>query len=247
MRDIQQCLGTPPLHSTLLTIGEGSLVGITPEGDAFVEIVQDETWLVQYRIGHNGKQVAYAHEAQGDSLLTLPDRLHMPETPRILQGLNWNHGRWRGLREEENVQQRVIPINLQAKMQLIAQHQLNISPMMLFGIDESTILSGLPLSTSHYLMCRRLRIVQALPEIHYDRQLMPYDYDSLMTYHVQVYNSQNDTVMPSDTTSLEIGVMLHRPMDCIHHGDYLYLFDAGHAEEPAQLHVWKWTSCQDMG
>lgn len=132
--------------------GEGSLLGVDGGGRVYLEILQADTWLVRLMIDKDGRVLSQTDEREGDTLLSIPADCRMPQANAMLRSLNWNHGRWRGLRMEESLQERVHPIALAEKMSLIERLGLGISPMMLAGTDESVVLSSVALNDERHLM-----------------------------------------------------------------------------------------------
>jgi hypothetical protein len=209
---------------TLLYNGDCSLAGITPDFHIYVEELHDD-WTTQHLITFDGIFL-------NTELLSLPSGLIQPQPARTALDLNFTGGRYRGLREPERVHDWLKPLTVQEKM-LFAPH-LNLAPMAILGIAESVVHSEAQIDT-RYLVCRRLRIAYALPEIRYDQEQQPYDYDTHALYLAH-FHQQGDLSEALDGLP---DVDLCHPMDCIAYNGYLIIADGGEGQQKSSIHLWR--------
>lgn len=216
--------------------GSCNLLGITSAGILYVEVIDSNNWVIQYRIDESTQQVA--DEQAGDTLFMLPDDLIEPRDAEKAVLLNHIGPRYRGMREPERIADMVQPLTVMQKMPLIQHFDLKIPPMLLLGMGESRVLSEAVLSESEVIVCRRVRLVYALPEVHYDADGLPYDYDSIAVQIVHLYNPLTDEYPSIEQTIADFqGVRLWQPTTCLVHADCLYLADSG--QQNSQIHCWQ--------
>lgn len=235
------------LHSIPLAHeGDCLLRGISSEGHLFIdELYGADDWLAQHVITLDGAVLHSIDEHHGENRdflpLDVPADLITPEPVNPHHRLNFGGARYRGLQEPERIAELVRPLSLPAKMQLIETLGLEITPPMLFGVAESTVLAEAALDAETWLVCRRLRLAYRLGQVQYDEDNQPYDYDTLVLHVVHPYRPAiHDHEMPP----LEVfaglpGVVLYRPMDCLICGDYVIVAEGGDPDYPAQIHLWQ--------
>lgn len=226
--------------------GDCLLRGISSEGHLFVdELYGDDDWLAQHVITLDGQVIHSIDENYGETEnflpLDMPDGLLTPEHVPLQHRLNFGGARYRGLHEPERIAELVRPLSLPTKMQVIETLGLSLTPPLLFGVAESTVLALGRLDPETWLVCRRLRLAYRLEQVQYDEDRQPYDYDTLIVHVVHPYNPAiHDHEMPPLAVFAGLpGVMLYRPMDCLIFGEYVIVAEGGDPDYPAQIHIWQ--------
>ncbi len=172
----------------------------------------------------------------------LPADLIQPTQPRFSTALNYAGPRHRGMREAERVMDIVKPLTIQTKMQVIQHLNMSIMPMALLGIAESSVLAEALLEQPGLCMvCRRIRLAYALPQIQIDAEKQPYDYDTITLYsaHIYDYAAHESEIAPDQVLSGLPGVTLKCPMDCLIYNHHLFISESGTTDYPAAVHVWR--------
>lgn len=224
--------------------GDCCLLGVTPDLTIYAEETYDaEGWVAQHALRLDGEFVESVDEVFGinDTLqpLPLPDALIKSQSGWQTMALNFAGPRHRGLRGPERALDLVRPLTLQEKMTLVQQLQLDLPPPLVLGLGESYVLAEAMLIRPHlYFVCRRLRIAYALPEEQLDADQQPYDYDTLVLYLAHFYD-RGEELSFSDLVTDLTDVPLHRPMDCLRLGDYLFIADGGELDRLSTIHVWR--------
>jgi hypothetical protein len=149
--------------------------------------------------------------------------------------------RHRGLRDLERVADIVRPLEVATKFRIARQLNLAIPPALLLGLAESYVIAEAELiRPTDYLVCRRLRLAYALPEIQRDANGTPYDYDTLVVYIAHPYRREMGHEAPVETVFAGLpGVQLNRPMDVILVDGHLFIADGGAGNIPARIHTWQ--------
>ena len=230
---------------TLTHTGQCSLLGISPDLHVFIEeLYDDDNAIAQHELDIAGKIINSIDENFGKQAiipLVLPDGSFMPQPGNITQHLNYSGARLRGLREDERIQQLVRPLSIQSKMQIVDILNLTMPAPMILGIAESYVLSEACVAAPHdYIVCRRVRIAYALPEVQSDPQGQSYDYDSLTLQIAHPYDASSDEPLPPDDAFAGLqGVTLRYPTDCIFTSGYLVVSDGGGDANKNAVHVFK--------
>lgn len=231
-------------HATLLLqySGDCRLLGVTPDLRLYTEETYGEDWFAQYELDLSGARLQSADEHYGENEvrpIPLPANTVQPQPIIHSQSLHFSGPRYRGMREVEKIADMVQPMTVIEKMGVIQHLNLGIPAMMLMGVGESTVLAEAEIAPEQFLVCRRLRLVLALAEIHHDKE-GPYDYDSVTLYLAQVYDAKTDTTPPlAESLGTFGGIKLNRPMDCLITQGYLFMADGGTAEATNAIHVWR--------
>ncbi|MDX1995339.1 MAG: hypothetical protein SF029_23345 [bacterium] len=231
-----------------------SLLGVTPDYRIYVEeVYTPDAWVAQHCVTLDGQFVESIDEEYGEKAVSGP--LEVPQDAiRPIRGwrtnsLNFAGPRQRGLRELERVQDVVKPIPVQAKIALSQQPGVEIAPMQLLGVAESYVLAEIELARPNlYIVCRRMRLAYALPQVETDERGAPYDYDTRVIYlaHFHQQNHDDEHLLTNGLESLP-GVTLHRPMDCLLCGDFVFVADGSNGDQVSHIHVWnvKWPAATD--
>lgn len=232
----------PHLTITLAHNGDCSLLGVTPEGEIYVEeTYSDDAWLAQHAYAADGSPLRSVDEMGGANShvrpLDLPDALVKPKTGWHTMILNYAGARHRGMRVEERLADVVQPLSVADKMAL--GKRLAFQPMQLIGVAESYVLAETELvRPSLFLTCRRIRFAFALPNMALDEGGEGYDYDTRVVYAAHLIDVANDEERPI-SAMLDDLPGLHRPMDCLLLGDRLYVADGGEGERLSRVCVWR--------
>jgi hypothetical protein len=217
--------------------GDCSILGLSPDGSLYAEEFYDENFIAQYHI-RNRRIIATIDEDAGQRDIvpfSLPDGAILPDRPPK-HPLNYRGLRYRGLREEDHLQDWIMPLHLMEKMPLLSALSWGLPPMLLLGIAESQVLSQAQLD-EEWLVCRRLLLAFALPERRYDDTGLAYDYDSRAVYLLHSYSEES---IPSLHESLHFGgEVLQRPMDILCHDSQLILADGGDIGRKSRLLLWE--------
>lgn len=222
--------------------GDCNLLAITPDYTLYVEEWYGDGWLAQHALTLDGKLLSTADEQSGNNAafmpLTLPADAIAPAPITVSKALNISGARLQGIRATDRVLDLVSPLTMTEKFALIQQFNWQLSPMALLGIAESTVFAQAQLiDDAECLVCRRLRIAYALPEVNYDLKGDAYDYDTLTIHLLHAY--QPDTPPPPLDQCLHYASIFHRPMDCIAINGQLIVADAGGDLGRNRIHVFQ--------
>lgn len=234
---------TLPLHHH----GDCTLLGVSDDGQVYVEEIYGDGWLAQHVFSAEGDRLMTADEASGENPdpqpLPLPADLVRPQPGWHANALNFAGPRHRGLREPERLAEMIRPISIQERLALDARYALPVAPPLLLGLAESFVLAEAPLSPPNlFVVCRRIRLAYALPAPMTDADHEQYDYDTFVLYLAHVYDRMREPAGITPDTELTLpGTSLGRPMDCLLHADRLYVADGGDETRPACVHVWQVT------
>lgn len=232
-------MNTQPLfHAhTIITLphcGWCGILGIAPNGQIYAE----EIYLPDEQITHHiltadGQIVTSADD------LSIPKDLISPQIHPQTKALNYQGGRLRGLREAERLTDWAQPLPIADKMTLIEKLGLKISAMQLFGIIESAVLSSVHLRDDWFVVCRRIRLAIALPQIQTDADGLPYDYDSHIVQTAHLYHESWGEFAPIEKILLGIGnVRLNRVYDCLAYDNQLYISESCETAKNNTIHRW---------
>ena len=231
-------------HS-LLYEGDCRLLGITPDGTIYAEeLYGEDDWLAQHRLSQIDGILESVDEAWGNNLkmdlLKLPDNLIRPYPVNSSHPLNFTGARLRGKRVDERIDELLLPLEMDEKIELIDYMEWDISPGQLLGIAESVVLAQTPTHQPDIsILCRRVRLAYALPQ-HKIASNNEYDYDVLSLYLVHEYNpADHDTSPLVDCLDSIDDVLLLRPMDCLYYASRLYVADGGEDEDVSAIHIFE--------
>jgi hypothetical protein len=213
------------------------IVGMNSDGMIYVdELYGAGDQIARYVFQLDGTLAASGDENDG----------HLPEVPsnlvepaRIPAGhpLKFSGARRRGMRDADRILDWVYPISMSEKIDLSTG--LNIPPPRIIGLAESVVLAEARLNeTGMSLVCRRLRIAHMLPEMKYDDQHLPYNYDTVSLYAAQYYAATEEIGLLTLTSRLP-GIQLNRPMDCMVWQKWLLVADGGTQDIKAAVHIWE--------
>lgn len=228
-------------HSLLYT-GDCKLLGVGEVGQVFAEeLYGDDDWLAQHEISPIDGIITTVDEATGDNpdvqLLDLPKNLIEPIRRSCCKQLVFSGARLRGIQAEERIDELVLSLSIEEKIELVEFMDWEVDPLQIIGIAESVVLSHTQVKENLLIVCRRLRIAYRLQEIVKDSGLS-YDYDSLEVYILHEF-------IPSDADNPNLldclndidDVVLLRPMDCLYHDGRLYVADGGEDEDVSAIHI----------
>jgi len=220
--------------------GECYFSGIDSAGNIYCEEYYENGYIAQYCITKQGVIITTVDEDSGKNdikFIDLPEDIIPPSHP-LEHPLNFTGLRYRGMREQEKVMEWVKPLAVMEKMPLIQALKLTISPMMIFGIAESRVLAETEFSDDEVLVCRRIRLLRALPEIQHDEQGLPYDYDTVTFHVLHTYNDETESVPPLHE-AINYFPELSHPMDCMIHDDQLIVANGSDGENPCEVHLFQ--------
>lgn len=235
--------------------GDCGLLAITSEGKLLVEEVYgdaagdgngNEVWMAQHRCSLDGEVLESVDEAwgehQGLTPLTIPPGSDVPQPVwHSSKALNFRGPRHQGMREEERVQDMVVSLNVAEKMALISHYNLPIMPPQLLGIAESYVIAEAMLQRPDlYIVCRRIRLAVAMPEVRFDDDQQPYNYDTQVFYLAHWFDrSLAREPSLADLLYTLPGAEFHRPMDCILTPTLLCIADGGGTLRQNCVHLWQ--------
>lgn len=220
--------------------GDCKLLGIAEEGSIFVEeLYGEDDWLAQHRLTLDQGIVDTVDENHGKNLhihpLSLPDTLEQPISKIARKWLNYTGARLRGIREEERIEEIVLPLSIEDKIELVDYMEWDIEPMQLIGIAESTVLASAYLPDETLVVCRRVRVVYHL------RKATPtYDYDALEIYLLHDVLPDDDIADIVDCLNDDDNLDVLRPMDCMYYDGYLYVADGGEDDDLSAIHIFEY-------
>ncbi|MDX2078634.1 MAG: hypothetical protein SFZ02_19540 [bacterium] len=233
----------PTLHShTMITLphrGLCGIIGIAPNFHIYAEeLYPPHDTVAQHILSPDGVFVQSVDETH-DPLLTLPKDLIMPITPPTSHPLNYRGGRFRGMREAERLSEWARPFSIAEKMTFISKLGLAISPIQLFGMIESAVLSSAPLGDGWFVVCRRMVLALALPKVAYDTNLIPYDYDGHTLQTAHLYHESWEDFAPIEAILAGLdGIYLKMAHDCVVMGDKVIISEGGGMGENNTIHQW---------
>ena len=234
---------------TLPHQGDCSLIAITPQDELLVEEAYSESandiWMAQHRLSLHGDLLETVDEDWGRhhnlTPLPIPEGSYTPQPVwHTTRALNFRGPRHRGMREEERVQDMVVSLNMAEKMALLGHFHLDMPPPMLLGVAESYVVAEAVLQRPDlYIVCRRIRLAVALPDIRIDEEQHPYNYDTHVFYIAHWF----DRSLPREPSLADLlttlpGPDFYRPMDCILTPALLCIADGGGTERQNYLHLW---------
>jgi hypothetical protein len=216
-----------------------SLTGVTPDWHIYIDETEPDGYVTQHHYNASGALIERAIERQGDDWLTLPDVLLSPRWVDT-HPLNTGGARWQGLRETDRVQSLAQSLSIMQKMTLIKHLGLSITPMQLIGLIESRVLCETRLPDDSTLVCRRVRLARALPDVHYDEDGNPYDYDSVVLHLLHSYDASTDETPDLDACLSPVGgVHLMQPQDCFYYDGRLLVCDASDGTQNSRLVLYR--------
>lgn len=225
------------------------LLGITPRFDVYVEEIYSVLdWAAQHIVTPEGGLSASRDEDYGSNThfepFKRPVDLVKPGPVKRGHELNFSGARLRGLRETERITDTVRALSPAEKMTFAAYFNLTPPVPTLLGIAESSVTAEAEIIPGKWhVMCRRIRLAYALPEVRYDDMGYPFDYDTVTVYAAHDYDpalgSSADMLSFAELPAIFHGIRLRRPMDCLFYGGFLVVADGGGPDVPSQVHFWK--------
>ncbi|MCU0514610.1 MAG: hypothetical protein MUE40_18815 [Anaerolineae bacterium] len=224
--------------------GDCALLALTPAGDLLVEEWVAGEWLAQHHLAADGRWLASVDEQRDGAafhVLPLPAGALRPAPPPPLRALELAAVRYQGLREAERLTDWVQPLTLAEKLPLIAALRLPVTPMHLAGLAESRVLSAAALDDAdRWWVCRRVRLALLLPQPRPGPDGLPCDYETRPLWLAHEYDARRDVAPPLHEALSLAGVPLLRPLECLRHGDRLYLAEGGQPDtgQLSRISVW---------
>ena len=228
-------------HS-LIYHGDCKLLGITNKGFIYAEeLYGDEDWLAQHKLSVADGILETVDELAGENPaitpLSLPDDLITSPIRSCCEVLTFRGARLRGIYSEERIDELVLPLTVDEKIEIVEFMEWDIEPMQIIGVAESVVLARTPLTAETYVVCRRVRIAYRLGK----RVDQSYDYDSLDMYLLHEFKPKSNTVPEWVDCLNDIDdVVLLRPMDCLYHAGRLYVADGGEDDDMSAIHVFEY-------
>ncbi|MEO1288465.1 MAG: hypothetical protein AAFV93_11915 [Chloroflexota bacterium] len=224
---------------SLQYVSQCNILGVSEANDIYIEEYYDEAYLVQYRMTLSGDILAVVDEEYGKTSITpftLANSLQQPCHP-LDHSMNYTGLRFRGMREADKVAEWVKPMPMLEKMPLMQTLNLGVPSMMLMGIAESRVLSETQLSDRISLICRRVRLLIALPEIKIDEAGLSYDYETHIMHVLHTFDSETEAY-PSLHQALKQFPDVSNPTDCLFTHEYLIVADSGYDEVVSTVHIY---------
>jgi len=222
------------------------LLGVTPDFDIYVEeIYSSDAWIAQHHYNLDGERIESVDEDYGNAPsvapIALPSTLVRPNPGWHMMALNFAGPRHRGMRGPERIVETVRSLSIQTKMAIVERFSLDIPPLMILGLAESYVISEVELvRPSLYFVCRRVRIAYSLPEVKYDEDNEPYDYETLVIYLAHYHDKNRGFETPfEDLFDVLPDVTLNRPMDCVMVNNHLFIADSGGEDATNAIHIWE--------
>jgi len=213
--------------------GVCGILGITPQLDLYIEeIYLPNDDIIHHHINPKGIII------QSSETLKLPTTIIAPTIHPSTTQLNYTGGRTRGIREAERLQDWAKPFSIAEKMHLIQTFNLSITPMQLFGMINSVVLSSVKLQSNWFVVCRRIALAIALPQMQYDENRLPYDYDSHIIQTAHLYHSSWEDSPPIEAVLAGIGdTRLNGAYDCVIIDNQLFISENGNNKNNT-IHQW---------
>ncbi len=213
--------------------GVCGILGITPQLDLYIEEIYPPDDEVMCHHIHSGKGIV-----QSSDILKLPTISITPQIHPATTHLNYTGGRKRGIREAERLQEWAKPFAIADKMRLIEALHLSITPMQLFGMIDSVVLSSVELQDNWFVVCRRIALAIALSKMHHDENGLPYDYDSHIIQTAHLYHSSWEDSPPIEMILSGIGeIRLNGAYDCVAMDNLLFISENGN-DKNNTIHQW---------
>lgn len=242
-------MNTPTLHYKV-TIelhhdGDCGLMGVTPDLMIYAEeYYTADSWICQHRLTVDGIVESLDENygrVSGLTPLVLPTDSARTQPGWHTKTLNFSGARHRGLREAERVGDVVRELTISEKMLISERLKLSVPPPMILGMAESYVFSEASIAYPRwFVVCRRLRVVYALPKQRYDDDQQPYDYDSRVLHVAHLYDKSalRELTLAEIFDSLP-DATLYRPTDCIAAFGHLFIADSGGSARKNRVHVWQ--------
>jgi hypothetical protein len=204
------------------------------------EIYGEDDAMARYAFRLDGTLVASSDENSPHAALrlVLPPNLTKPANVRQDHPLHFSGARWRGMQDDDRVQDLVQPLSIAEK--LAVSNFVNVPPPWLIGLAESVVLAEAPLARPGlFVICRRLRLAYRLPTEQKDEHNLPYNYDSKTLSLVHFYDDRatDELDLIAATQGLP-GPKLNRPMDCMVWQSWLLVADGAAESHPSAVHIW---------
>ena len=218
------------------------LLGVTLDGLIYAEeLYGDEDWLAQHIISIDDGIIETIDEQSGENTdvtpFKLPNTAIVTSSKSCCDALTFTGARLRGIQRDEPIDEIVLPLSIEDKIELVDYMEWDILPMQIIGIAESVVLSHTLLPDGLLMVCRRVRIAYRLAELA-EINGVPYDYDALDIYLLHEFDP-TDMELPElvDCLNDMEDVVLLRPMDCLYHDGKLYVADGGEDGDSSAIHV----------
>lgn len=225
---------------SLLHPSECIILGADSDNNFYIEEYYDYTYIAHHQLTLDGDILETRDEASGKNtidIFSVDDLRLKPERPRQ-HFLNYTALRLRGMRQSDKVSEWVRPLPIQDKMPLLQTLNLQISPMMLMGIAESRVLAQTKLSDDVDLVCRKIRLLIALPEPKLDSTGLPYDYDTLVIHVLHPYHHYTDHYPPLHQ-ALKLFPQLDKPSDCLLVNETLIIANSSDGASVSEIHLFQ--------
>lgn len=220
-----------------------SFLGISPDQHIFVEEFYGENWFAQHHLDADGRLCASVDEQYGQmdaDALDLPAGTISMQMPAHDHPLNVPLMREWGIRAEDRVMEWAQPLTIAEKMALIAAASLSVSPMQLLGLAESRVLAQADLNERQSLICRRLRLLVALPEVRRHASGLPYDYETIPYSVLHLWDRQTQEAVSLEAILPALdGIQLAQALDCLVNAGRLYVAQGGSGNQPSKVHCWQ--------
>lgn len=234
-----------PLRHT----GDCHLRGVTPDLRLYVdELYGDQLdWMAQGVLTADGEWLHYEDEDHGRNRAVapvgLPPDAATPQPGWHSRSLNYTGARHRGLRQPERVSELVRELTLHEKMALAERMGGRVAPSAIIGLAESFVISEAALAYPRwYVVCRRVRVAVALPQVAIADDGTPYDYDTHVLHLAHRYDRDADREPTlSEALAGVGGAALARPLDCLISAGHLFIAEGGHAADQrlSRVHIWR--------
>ena len=229
-------LCTIPLQYT----GICHILAVTDQQTIIVEEYYANHFVAQHHIEPPDRFIITTDEKHGQSCLVpipTPAGSAVPPTTNPIPKLEHRTGApQHGIRADDRIDSLVYPLTMSDKIRLAEQVPVPAPPPMLIGLSESRVLSNLTLPNDHRLICRHLRLAYALMTEKTLPSGQRINYNTVTIHRLQ-FLPDDESFTPLTLTGLYTDEHLHRPTQCMRHGDRIYIADSG-GDQPNRVHIY---------